>query len=173
LLCAGRRALSILAFPILMMLFIVPFPNLIISPVSQWISVQSANGSVGAMQLLGYPIAQDGNIIHLHGGVEVVVADVCSGFNKLSILFIMSLIYGDMFPLAPWRRILLTVSSLPIALVSNILRITIILLVSNYSGDHGLHVVHDWAELIVVVIAFFFFLGLGSLLGCKRPRFSV
>jgi len=173
LLCFGGSMLSALSFPIAMMIFIVPFPNAVISPISQWISVKSADGSVGAMHILGYPIAQDGNIIHLHGGVEVVVADVCSGFNKLSILFIMSLVYGDMFPISAWRRFALTACALPIAMVSNVMRITIILLVSNYGGVRGLHAIHDWAEIIVVVIAFFLFLGLGTLLGCKRPRFSV
>jgi exosortase len=168
----GPTALRILRYPILMLLFVVSLPNFLISPISQWISRISADGSVGFVQILGYPITQQGNILQIPG-LTVVVADVCSGFNKLSILFIMSLVYGDMFTISMPRRGLLSIASLPIAVLANILRIAIILLVSIYSGATGLHRIHDWAEVIVVAIAFFLFVGVGAFVGCKKPRFSV
>lgn len=159
-------------FPIILLLFIVPPPPPIYFPLITWISRASATGAVYVISILGYPVFQSGNIIDIVG-VKVEVADICSGFNKLTILILFGSLYAYLFPISNIKRAVLVVSALPIALIANVLRVSIILLVSIYFGEHGLHIIHDWAELIVVAIAFVLYIVLGSNLGCRRPRFTI
>jgi len=167
----GRELLKASAFPIGFLFFTARLPFGLSETLSQWIQRLSSAGSAGLMNLLGYAIIQRGNQIQIPGFV-LDVADVCSGFKKLLALVAFALLYGYLFQLSPIRRALLVAAAIPIAVIANIVRISGLIAVTSAFGLHGLHLAHDGAEIVVLVISFFCFVAVGKLLGCERIRFS-
>jgi len=139
------RALCDCRISILLLLFVVRFRSLS--------SIRSHSGSAASVRMgpssssnCRIPITQQGNSCRslADGGGGRCLQRLQQALDSV----LDELVYGDMFPLSPIRRLLLSAAALPIALLANILRITIILLVSILQRRKGLHVVHDRAELM-------------------------
>lgn len=168
----GPNVLQIAKFSILLVFLLMPLPTVIFKPLSLWIRAASTVGATWIVDILGYPVLRTGNIIQIPG-MTVEVATVCSGFNKLAVLVTIALLYGYLYPIGNWRRLMLLILVVPIALAANVIRIDMILLASYYSGQEGFHIAHTVAELVVIVASFVLFVLVGNLFGCKRPRFSI
>jgi exosortase len=171
LLLHGREMWRITRFAVLFSFFALPLPLSMLSRISTWIQSASTTGARGVMQTLGYTVIQRGNLIDIPG-YTLEVADVCSGFKKLTALIAFSLLYGYLFPIGPWKRLLLLCAAIPIAVVANILRVSGLIAVTSAWGLDALHMAHNWGEIIVLGIAFFLFVSIGKLLGCKTIRFG-
>lgn len=162
----------VVAFPILFLFFAAPLPDAITLPASAQIQRASTDGAVFAMTTMGFPLVQTGNRIDTPT-CSVEVAEVCSGFKKLTALIAFSLLYGFMFPIGLGKRILLVASAYPIALFANVIRICGLTWIGSTWGENALHAAHDWAEIAVLVISFGLFVLVGKAVGCRRLRFSV
>jgi len=73
----------------------------------------------------GMTVFRDGMIFHLPG-MTLRVAPECSGIHSTLVLFITSLLAGQMFLRQPWRRAALCLAVVPLALARNGLRIFVI-----------------------------------------------
>jgi exosortase len=167
----GRNLLRAVQFPLLFVFFAAPTPAFVLVPISTWLQRVCSSSAVTAMKGIGYTIAQAGNIIEVPGA-SLEVADACSGLKKLVAMVAFAALYGYMFRVSPAKRVVLLLASIPIALLANVARICGLIAVSSAGGVSALHVAHDWAELFVLVVAFFLFVGFGKLIGCKTLRFS-
>lgn len=168
----GRELWRIAAFPVLFLLTAGGIPDKITLPLSALLQRVSSIGAAFVMKTLGLPIIQAGNVIEVPG-CQLEVAEACSGIKKMVALIACSLLYGYLFQLSWWRRILLVALTIPIAVFANTVRVSGLIGVSYLGGVHALHIAHDWAEILVLVVAFFLFVGAGKLLGCKTLRFSL
>jgi exosortase len=171
LLLHGRELWKIVAFPVCFLVFTARLPGGLTDPISQWIQAVSTTGAVSLMNLLGYPLIQQGNLIELPG-ITLEVAAVCSGFKKLVALVAFSLLYGYLFRISRGKRLLLVAVAIPIAVLANIIRIGGLIAVTSAGGLTALHTAHDGAELVVLVVAYFLFVSFGKLIGCETSRFS-
>jgi exosortase len=170
LLLHGRALWKIARFSVYFLLCAVPLPGVLLSAPSAWIQRASSTGAATLMSALGYPLTQTGNIIEIPG-LTLEVADVCSGFKKLTACVAFALLYGYFFPLSRTKRVLLVLASIPIALLANIIRVSGLVAVATAGGKPAVNIAHDWAEIFVLVVAFGLFVLLGKILGCKTPRF--
>jgi len=68
------------------------------------------------------PVLQDGNIIQLPA-MQLEVAEACSGIRSLMSLFTVAVIYGYFLERGVWRRVVLALASIPIAVAANVVRI--------------------------------------------------
>ncbi len=168
----GRALWRLVAFPVLFLLTAGGIPDKVTQPVSALLQRVSSQGGALIMKALGLPIIQTGNLIEVPG-CRLEVADVCSGIKKMVALIAFSLLYGYLFQISGWRRIALVVITIPIAVFANTIRVAGLIGVTWLGGVRALNIAHDWAEIIVLIIAFFLFLGAGKLLGCKTLRFSL
>jgi len=168
----GREFWRIARFSTYFLFFAVPVPGIILSIPSAWIQRASSDGAALLMKALGYPLVQTGNLIDIPG-MTLEVADVCSGFKKLTACIAFSLLYGYVYPLSGGKRWLLFLASIPIALIANVIRVSALIAVASAGGKHALHSAHDWAEIFVLIVAFCLFILFGRMLGCKNPRFSL
>jgi len=73
-------------------------------------------------QLSGMTVFRDGVNFQLPG-MTLEVAPECSGIHSTFVLFITSLLAGQMFLRQPWRRAALCLAVIPLALARNGLRI--------------------------------------------------
>lgn len=167
----GMRLWKVLRFPVWFLAFAAPLPGTLLDYPSHWIQNISSIGAAQVVQVLGYPILRQGNVIQIPG-MSLEVAEACSGFQKLFALVAFSILYGYLFDLPLWKRLVLLAAVLPIALAANITRISALVAVSYSGGPHWLHLAHDSAEVFVVAISCVFFVTLGRYIGCDKTRFS-
>ncbi len=89
----GRRALKILAFPLLLLLFLFPVPAMVYARVTLPLQIFASASAEMALNWIGIPVLRDGNILELpHERLSVVEA--CSGIRSLLSLGFLSLVYA-------------------------------------------------------------------------------
>lgn len=106
------------------------------------------------MQTMGIPAFADGNRISLPQ-VELGVIDACSGLRMLTIFIALSVAIAMILTDRPmWERLVIVASSIPIALVVNITRITVTgILHMTTSAELANKVFHDLAGWVMMPLA--------------------
>ena len=174
LLLRGASALRVAWFAVAYLIFLVPLPATLIDavtgPLKQWISsiVQSMLFAVG------YPISNSGVILTI-GQFQLMVADACSGLNSM---FSLSAL-GTLFMYVMKRKSVLhnaimLASILPIAFAANIVRVTLLVLLTYHFGDEaGQGFLHGAAGMVLMVVALLiFFLLDAAIASALRSRAS-
>jgi exosortase len=113
---------------IVYLVFMFPLPPTINSLVTAPLQRIAATGSCFLLQLSGLWAIQEGNVINLntpHGMVPLDVAVACSGLRMLMTMVATALAFIILVTMPTWKRIVLLISVVPIALFSNVMRITI------------------------------------------------
>ncbi len=121
----GGRALRALAFPVALMVFMVPYPTVMLDAVNIFFDQTSAYAACAFFRMAGTPYFNEGLVVHLPG-FPLRVAPECSGIHSTLVLLITSLLAGNLFLTSGWRRALLTVFVLPLAIARNGFRIWVI-----------------------------------------------
>ena len=134
-LCLGRDLLRKVAFPAAMLLFMAPFPVPVRDLIESFFQHGSADASYLLFKLSGMPVFRNGTVFQLPG-FSLEVAPQCSGIHSSLVLFITSLVAGHLFLVSGWRRAVLALAVIPLALLRNGFRIvTIGYLCVNVSPD--------------------------------------
>jgi exosortase C (VPDSG-CTERM-specific) len=118
----GLGMLKAILFPLAFLLCAVPFPTALHEAIAGFLQHYSADTSHFFLWLSGMPLLRDGTYFQLPG-FAMEVAPECSGIHSTVVLFITSLVAGALFLRSPWRRFLLAVAIIPLALLRNGLRI--------------------------------------------------
>ena len=108
------------------LVFMLPLPPTINNLIALPLQSIATSGSCFLLQLSGMWAIQEGNVINLktpHGMVPLDVALACNGLRMLMTMVATVVAIIILVPLPTWKRIVLLVSVVPIALLSNILRI--------------------------------------------------
>lgn len=144
-------------FPLVFLAFAVPAPHALLdamtSPLKQFVSHVATAGLSG----LGLPVARQGVTIYV-AQYQLLVEDACSGMNSLVGLVAITLLYVYLSR-GPslFYAILLAASSIPIAIIANILRIAILILITYYFGnDAGQGFLHFAAGIVLFSTALLF-----------------
>jgi exosortase len=130
-LCYGLQALRIGLFPVLFLFLMVPSPDFLLERVVFWLQMGSAEVSYGLFKLVGVPVVRTGVIFSLPG-VTIEVAKECSGIRSSLALLIMSLLAGHLFLRPAWKKAILILTTLPLLIVKNGIRIVTLTLLSIY-----------------------------------------
>lgn len=158
LLLKGRQGLRIAWFPVLYLIFMIPLPGPLVdavtSPLKNWISTIVVDG----LYAVGYPIARSGVTITI-GQYQLLVADACSGLNSMYSLSALGLLF--MYVMGrkgvAYSTIMLA-SILPIAFAANIVRVTILVLITYHLGDEaGQGFLHGTAGMLLMLVALLIF----------------
>lgn len=150
----GWSALRALWFAVLFVAFLVPLPGVFVDALTGPLKQSVSEITVRMLYPLGLPISRDGVIITI-GQYQLLVADACSGLNSMFSLSALGLLF--MYLMA--RRSLLhnaamLASILPMAFAANIIRVTVLILVTYYFGDEaGQGFLHGAAGMVLVLSA--------------------
>jgi exosortase D (VPLPA-CTERM-specific) len=167
----GTRVFRATTLPILYLLLMIPFWDVLVERLHFPFQVLSATLGVALLQLVGIPVHQDGVYIWLPN-ITLEVAKVCSGVNYLIAVLAIGIPLAAIF-LRGWkRRVLLVGFALTVAALSNSLRVALIGILA-YNGVSGvLHgPFHVLQGLFVSVIGYgAIFVGLWVLSGPTEAR---
>jgi exosortase len=129
LLCYGTGAFRKAAFPLLLLILMSPMPPSVLQSVIRFLQVTSAEATAVIFQLLGVPLYRDGFLFSLPG-LNIRIAEECSGIRSSMALFILSLVSGYLFLRSAWARSALVVLAIPLAIVKNAVRIVVLSLLA-------------------------------------------
>ena len=136
------------------LMFMYPLPSTFENTLLLGLQKGAATASTWVLQLLGAPALRDGNRIMIDQ-LPLEVADACSGLRMVTIFGAMALAIAILIRRPWWDRVCILVMAIPIALVTNIIRITVtaLLFMAFPEGDFIHKAVHDWAGFAMMPIA--------------------
>lgn len=151
--CAGGwRLLQALTAPMLLLLFMVPLPNFFMNNLSAELQLISSKIGVWCIRAAGISVYLEGNVIDL-GTYKLQVAEACSGLRYLFPLMTMGFVMAYLFKAPMWKRTAVFLSSIPLTILMNSLRIGVIGVMVEYWGiamaEGFLHEFQGWAVFMV------------------------
>ena len=152
LLLGGVRYVKVLAFPLVLLFFMIPIPAVIYNKITFPLQILASKVAFSAMDLLGIPVLREGNILRLTD-TTLSVVEACSGIRSLLSLTFLSLVYGYFFERKMWVRALLFLATVPIAIMANASRVTLTGVLSQYKPELAEGFFHTASGLVIFMIA--------------------
>lgn len=135
------------------LIFMVPLPYRLEGALAHPLQRVATEVSTYALQTMGFPALAEGNVIHLND-VELGVVEACSGLSMLFTFFAMA--SGVVMVIRrPWLdKVLIVASAVPIALLVNMIRITVTGVLHEMVGSRLANLVfHDLAGWLMMPMA--------------------
>ncbi len=150
----GWRHLRVLAFPIAFLLLMVPLPALIFNQIAFPLQLLASRAGESVLMMAGIPVLREGNVIILaHTTLEV--AEACSGIRSLVSLITLGVVYGYFVDRRNSVRTLIALSAIPVAIVSNGLRVAGTGIAAHVYGRAAAEgFFHEFSGWVVFVVAF-------------------
>ena len=127
----GLQAFKAALFPLLFLIFVIPIPAVAMDHIINYLQVGSTEFTNLLFTISGVPFVRDGFVFNLPN-VSIEVAKQCSGIRSGLALFITALLAGYLFLKTNWRKFILVLCSIPIAMFKNGIRIATLSLLGNY-----------------------------------------
>src|SRR5665213_2737467 len=147
----GYRLLRVMFIPIVFLLFAIPLPYFVESVLSYRLQLISSQLGTSFIQLFGIPVYLEGNVIDL-GVYKLQVVEACSGLRYLYPLMSLGFLAAYLFQAPLWQRAVVFLSTIPITILMNSLRIGIVGILVNSFGpqdaDGFLHMFEGWIIFI-------------------------
>lgn len=120
----GWNKIKTLAFSFIMIIAMFPLPNFLYKKISLNLQLISTKLGVALVQIYGMSAYRDGNVIDL-GFTQLQVVEACSGLRYLISLVILSILLAYFFKDSLWKRAIIVISSIPVSIINNSLRIAL------------------------------------------------
>ncbi len=158
-------------FPLLYLGFMVPPPNWAVDKLTAPLKQLVSYAATGGLQAFGIPITRQG-VTLIVAQYQLLVEDACSGVNSLFGLVAITLFYIYLQRNASWRySLFLCVLIFPIAIVANIIRIVILVLLTYFFGDAvGQGFLHSTAGMVLFATALLLIFSIDSLIFWLKGR---
>lgn len=134
-LCYGRKSLAAAAFPFCCLLLAIPLPAWVMDRIIAALQHGSAATSVVMLRFVGVPVFAQDTYLSLPG-LNLEVAPECSGIHSCLSLLLITLVVSRVMLRSNARRLVLILSTIPLAIVKNAFRISVIATLSAYV-DHA------------------------------------
>jgi exosortase len=185
----GLRVLRVTAVPLLLLLLSIPIPQIVFNKIAFPLQLFASRCAVGAMSYLNIPVLREGNIIELmpRGATEpkkLAVVEACSGIRSLMTLITLAVVYAYFTKpkvaqpavcnragysnktgtvvyrtFGFWRSVMLVVSAVPIAILTNALRVSGTGVLAHYYGtrvaEGFFHSFSGWVIYIAAAVLLF------------------
>jgi exosortase len=139
----GPALLRTSFFPFLLFAFCIPVAT-IAQPITFPLRVLVCKAVVVVSPLLGFDVVRDGTaLMNFQHTYQYDVAPACSGMRSLIAVFCIATIYGFVSFERPWKRLLIMASAVPLAVVSNVIRMLCIVIAAEVGGQKTGDFVHE------------------------------
>lgn len=167
----GKQWMKAAVFPFAFLFFITPLPD----PVVQWLEngskLASAECASFFLNLTGTPVLRDGTIFQLPN-IVIEVAQECSGIRSSFVLLIASILASYLFLRRPSHRLILVLIAIPLGVLRNGFRITVIGLLCVRFGPQMIHsIIHKRGGPAFFVLSLIPLLAILWVLKRKEDRF--
>ena len=179
----GFRLLGLVLVPLLLLLLAIPIPAIVFNKIAFPLQLFASQCAVAAMRLFDIPVLRQGNVIELmplgsSTTKKLEVVEACSGIRSLMTLVTLAVVFayfthpkadgGGGFQLksyATWRSLILVLSALPIAIITNAARVSGTGVLAHYYGTKVADgFFHEFSGWVVYIAAFLLLFALGWVL---------
>lgn len=154
----GWRGVKVIWAPLLYLVFMVPLPDFLYRNLSAELQLISSSLGVMFIRLLDIPVFLEGNIIDL-GSYKLQVVEACSGLRYLFPLMSFGFLCAYLYRGPWWQKLILFLSTIPITVFINSVRIGVTGALVNYIGIESaegfLHLFEGWIIFLAAVALFF------------------
>jgi exosortase D (VPLPA-CTERM-specific) len=160
----GWRGTRIIAVPLGVLVFMIPLPQFLLRELSQQLQLVSSELGVALIRTFGISVFLEGNVIDL-GSFKLQVVEACSGLRYLFPLLVLGFLAAYFFQGAWWKRAVIVLSTIPLTIVINSLRIGAIGITVEYWGStmaEGL--LHDFEGFFMFMVCLVLLVGEMTLL---------
>ena len=150
LLLLGRQMLRVLWVPIAYLGLMIPWDTRYYERVALPLQTLGAAVTEQIVNLLGFGVMREGNVLTLASG-PLTVAEACSGLHLLFAFVALGVMMAYIYKRPLWERILIMASSVPIAVLCNIIRVTLMAVASDtlhFAREHVLRGEDTWARAL-------------------------
>jgi exosortase len=164
LLLFGKDVIRHTWFEIVFLVFMVPIPYVIYFAATFPMQLLASKVTAGVLNTIGMGVVRQGNIIHIQG-YSLEVAEACSGMRSVMSLLALGALYAHLTQRRLSAKTILFLSTIPIAVVANVVRVLITSLlaytVTTAVTDEPLH---SLLGLMLFVVAFIQMFIVGAIL---------
>ena len=167
----GKAWVKALSFPLLLLLFMVPIPQILYARLTLSLQFLASQLAEGLITLVGIPVIRTGNLLELpHDTLNVVEA--CSGIRSLISLTFLSLVYAYFTDKRVWMRWALLGATIPIAIFANAIRVAITGMLTEVNTQLARGLFHEIEGYIVFIIALISLVLVHRIFSAGAARFS-
>lgn len=150
---AGPAMLRALAFPLGFLVFMIPLPGVLYYQLTFPLQLIASRFAAAALWLLHVPIVRAGNLLILPN-CTLEVAEACSGIRSLFSIVALAVAYGYLSEARLWKRIVLAVLMIPVAVICNGVRLVGTGLISYFAGqESALGFFHTFSGWLIFLLA--------------------
>ena len=139
-------------------LLMIPLPAIVFNEIALPLQLLASTVAEQSLLMLSIPVLREGNVIFL-STATLEVAEACSGIRSLVSLLTVSIVYGYITEDRTSRRVILAVSTLPIAVAANAMRVAGTGLLAHFFGqaaaDGFFHTFAGWLVFMSAVAMMF------------------
>ena len=119
---AGWKTLRVVSFPLGYLVWMIPVPVIIFNQITFPLQLVASRLAAAGLELVQVPVLRDGNVLVM-SNYSLEVVEACSGIRSLTTLIALAVAYGYLAETRRWLRYLLACLMIPIAVVTNAMRI--------------------------------------------------
>jgi exosortase len=152
LLLLGVPRTRAILWPLSLLAFALPLPLAFTNPVVWQLRKVVTAGTSTIVPWLGIPVFVEGTTLHMPSG-SLIVADACSGFSTLYAALAVACLVAYSVP-STGRRILVLTAAAPIAVVTNVARVALLVALVEWRGEGILDTfVHPLSGMLTFALA--------------------
>jgi len=160
----GWPVFKLMAFPLFLLLFMIPVPAQIYSTLTIPLQLFVSKISAAISFSFGVPIFREGNVLFLPGQtLEVVQA--CSGLRSMMSLMMLTAVFGYLSLSSNLSRLMLFLFSVPAAIIVNVVRVSVMVFafhLFNYDLTEG--TAHTLFGLLIFLLSLALVVGMKGVL---------
>jgi exosortase len=170
---AGPRMAKLAWLPIFFLLFAIPIPDNFYTRLASPLQDFAAKASAAIMSLLGVGISAIGSSLRVETVAgssapyhDLEVVEACSGVRSLMMYMALGVAWAYLESRPAWQKIVLVLSAIPIAMVTNVARICITCEMNHIDKPRlGEGFMHEATGIIMLIPAALLFWLLSWILG--------
>jgi len=193
----GLKFLRLILVPLGLLILAIPIPAIIFNKIAFPLQLFASRCAVWSMTAVGIPVLRQGNVIELKplnsfDTKKLEVVEACSGIRSLMTLMTLAVVFAYFSyprsnnsggPAGPfgwfrtygfWRSLIIVLSAVPIAILTNAARVSGTGILSHYYGtgvaDGFFHSFSGW---VVYVVAFLLLFAVGWIIDRFKPSTSL
>jgi exosortase len=152
----GWRVMKATFFPFVLFAYCMPLSSLdLLTTITLPLRVLAASAATAiAHGVLGLDVIRQGTqIFNPNHSFSYEVAAACSGIRSLIALSALMVIYSVLNFESQWKRVGLVLLSVPLALVCNVLRVLMMIVMGETFGPKAAKATDDWAWVFTFALA--------------------
>jgi exosortase len=154
----GWKMLRSVLFPLAFLVFMIPIPEILYNQITFPLQLLASRLATFCLEVLQIPVLRDGNILAT-SNYSLAVVEACSGIRSLMSLVALATAYGYLAEPSRRVRVLLGFLMVPIALITNAIRITVAGVMAHRFGpstaEGFLHEFSGWLIFLSAILLMF------------------